>query len=254
MPRLIKRILVSQPKPANPKSPYFQLMETYGIEIDFKQFFKIEPLPVRDFRDQKIDILDHTAVVLSSRTIADHFFALLKELRLEVPEDFKYFCTSEVIAVYLQKHITVRKRKIFFPEKSSNTSDLTELIKKYNKEYYFVPTIEGHKEELFSAMEDKGIAYTRGIVSKVVNASFTDDEIKSYDMILFFSPNGVNSLFESNPGYEQGDQLIGCLGEGTLKAIEEANLRADMSVPNKEFTSITAALEHVLQGKALKHA
>lgn len=214
--------------------------------IDFKPFFTIQPVSARFFRDQKIDILEHSAVILSSRTMADHFFAILKELRVELPDEFKYFCSSEIVSLYLQKFITVRKRKIFFPEKSSNTPDLASLIRKHNKEYYFVPTTEGYRDELFQVMEEKNIAYTQGVLSKVIHTEFAEGEIESYDMILFFSPNGVNSLLQNRPNYQQGDQLIGCLGEGTLRQIEEVGLKAYISVPNKDFQSITEALDHYL--------
>lgn len=214
--------------------------------IDFKPFFTIQPVSARFFRDQKIDILEHSAVILSSRTMADHFFAILKELRVELPDEFKYFCSSEIVSLYLQKFITVRKRKIFFPEKSSNTPDLASLIRKHNKEYYFVPTTEGYRDELFQVMEEKNIAYTQGVLSKVIHTEFAEGEIESYDMILFFSPNGVNSLLQNRPNYQQGDQLIGCLGEGTLRQIEEVGLKAHISVPNKDFQSITEALDHYL--------
>lgn len=255
MSRTISRVLVSQPKPTNPKSPYFEMIKEYGVEIDFKPFFKIEPVSTRFFRDQKIDILEHTSVILNSRTMADHFFAILKELRVELPDDFKYFCSSEFISLYLQKFITVRKRKIFFPEKSSNTSDLPSLVKKHNKEIFFVPSTEGYKDDLLQVMDEKDIAYTQGILSKVINSEFADGEIESYDMILFFSPNGVNSLLENVPNYKQGNQVIGCLGEGTLRQLEERGLKVDLAVPNKEFQSITGALSHYLSTHGVdKHA
>lgn len=246
MSRQISRILVSQPKPQNPKSPYFQIMEERGVVIDFKQFFTIQPVSTRFFRDQKIDILEHSAVVLTSRTMADHFFAILKDLRIELPDDFKYFCSSEIVSLYLQKFITVRKRKIFYPEKSTNTPDLASLIKKHHKEFFFIPTTEGYKDELLQVMEEKSIAYTQGILSKVVDTVFDEGEIESYDILLFFSPNGVNSLLKNRPNYQQGEQIIGCLGEGTLRQINDLGLRADIAVPNKDFQSITEALSHYL--------
>lgn len=254
MPKIIKRVLVSQPKPSATKSPYFQLAEETGVDIQFKQLFSIVPVTAREFRDQKIDILNHTGVVLSSRTVADYFFQLAKELRVELPEDYKYFCSSEVIATYLQKHITVRKRKVFFPEKSGNIPDLTALILKYNKENYFVPTIEGQNDHLLSVLDSNHITYTSGVMSRITYTPFTKEEITGYDLLIFFSPNGVQSLFANVPDYEQGEQLVGCLGEGTLKALKEANIRVDMSVPNKEFTSINAALEHLVKSRLKKQA
>lgn len=254
MSKIIKRILVSQPKPANAKSPYFQLAEETGVEIDFKQLFSIVPVTAREFRDQKVDILSHTGVVLSSRTMADHFFQLTKELRVELPEDYKYFCSSEVIATYLQKHITVRKRKVFFPEKSGNIPDLNALILKYNKEKFFIPTIEGVSEHHLSGLEANNINFTSALMSRIVYTPVTKEEIESYDLLLFFSPNGVQSLFANVPHYSQGNQLIGCLGEGTLKALEDANIKVNMAVPNKEFTSINAALDHLVKSRLKKHA
>ncbi|MBR8713086.1 uroporphyrinogen-III synthase [Porphyromonas levii] len=253
MSKTIKRILVSQPKPANSKSPYFQLAEETGVEIDFKQLFSIVPVSAREFRDQKVDILGHTGVVLNSRTIADHFFQLVKELRVELPEDYKYFCSSEVIATYLQKHITVRKRKVFFPEKSGNIPDLAALIHKYNKERYFIPTIEGVSEQHLSDLDEQSINFTSAVMSRIVYTPVTKEEIDSYDLLIFFSPNGVQSLFASIPDYTQGDQLVGCLGEGTLRSLEEANIKVVMAVPNKDFTSINAALDHLVKSRLKKH-
>lgn len=254
MPKEIKTILVSQPKPTNEKSPYFQLMSETGVRIEFKPLFKINPVTVREFRDQKVEILDHTGVVLNSKTMSDHFFKLVKELRVELPEDYKYFCASEFIAQYLQKHITVRKRKVFFPEKNGNVGDLQSLLQKYNKERYLVPTIEGIKERFSEELLASGISHTLAVISTLEYTPLTQEEIEGYDMLILFSPNGVQSLFHSIPDYQQGDQLIGCLGEGTLKALHEANLRVDMPVPNKEFTSINAALDHFVKQNKKVHA
>lgn len=254
MSKTIKRILVSQPKPSNAKSPYYQLAEETGVEIEFKQLFSIVPITAREFRDQKVDILSHTGVVLSSRTMADHFFQLAKEIRADLPEDYKYFCSSEVIATYLQKHITVRKRKVFFPEKSGNIPDLKSLLLKYNKEDYFVPTIEGISDHHLTDLESNGIKFASAIMSRIVYTPVTKEEIESYDMLVFFSPNGVQSLFTNIPDYKQEDQIVGCLGEGTLRALEESNIKVEMAVPNKEFTSINAALEHLVKSRLKKHA
>ena len=246
---------MSQPKPSNSKSPYYQLMEETGVTIDFKQLFSIKPVASRAFRDQKIDILKHSSVVLSSRTMADHFFSLLKELRIELPEDFRYYCSSETIATYLQKHIVVRKRKVFFPEKSGGAPNLPDLLIKYSsKELYFIPTIEGQKEQLFEELNANGVTYTQGIISQLLYTTITKEEIEGYDLLLFFSPNGVESLFTNIPDYTQGEQSIACLGEGTLKALQERGLSVDMAVPNKDFTSITAALEHLVKKGLKKHA
>lgn len=256
MSKMIKRILVSQPKPASEKSPYYQIIEEAKVEINFKPFFKIKPITVRHFRDQKIDILQHTAIVLNSRTMVDHLFELFKELRLEPDASVKYFCSSEMITLYLQKYITVRKRKVFFPEKGSGTPDLLALIKKHGKETFFIPSTEGYKDDLFEQLDAEGIAYTKGILSSVEYTQFDPGEIEGYDMLLFFSPNGVQSLLENLPEYKQGHQQIGCLGEGTRRALEEHGLQVHLAVPNAQFQSITQALEHHLslqkEGKAEK--
>lgn len=255
MSRLINKVLVSQPKPSNSKSPYFQLMDETGITIDFKQLFSIKPVASREFRDQKIDILKHTSVVLSSRTMADHFFALLKELRIELPDDFRYYCSSEIIATYLQKYIVVRKRKVFFPEKTGGAPSLSSLLIKYSsKELYFIPSIEGQKEHLFEELNANGVTYTQGIISQLQFTKITKEEIQSYDLLLFFSPNGVQSLYTNIPDYTQGDQSIACLGEGTLKALQERSLKVDIAVPNKDFTSINAALEYLVKTSHKKQA
>lgn len=246
MPKTIKKILVSQPKPASEKSPYYQIIDKANVEIDFKPFFKIKPITVRQFRDQKIDILEHTAIVLNSRTMVDHLFELLKELRLELGATVKYFCSSEIITLYLQKYITVRKRKVFYPEKSSHTPDLLSLLRKHNKESFFIPTTEGYKDELFEQLDTEGITYTKAVLSSVEYTKFAPGEIESYDMLLFFSPNGVQSLLHNLPKYKQGTQQIGCLGEGTKRALEELGLEVHIAVPSPEFQSITEALDHHL--------
>ncbi len=255
MSQQIKRVLVSQPKPTNSKSPYYQLMEETGVEIVFKQLFSIAPVSARAFRDQKIDILEHTGVVLSSRAVADHFFQLVKELRIDLPEDFKYYCSSEIIATYLQKHIVVRKRKVFFPEKNVGVPDLISLLIKYSsKEKFFIPIIMGQKEHHFEELDAHDVVYTAGATSQLEYTKITAEEIDGYDLLLFFSPNGVQSLFANIPDYSQGEQMIACLGEGTLKSLEEKGLKVDIAVPNKDFTSINAALEYLVKSGVKKHA
>lgn len=248
MSKGIQRILVSQPVPQNPRSPYFQLSEQYGVEFVFKPFFKVKPISTRAFRDQKIDILDHSAVIFTSRTLVDHLFGILKGLRITLPDDFKYFCNSEVVSAYLQKYITVRKRKVFYPGKGTFANDFNELLLKYPKERFLIPsTKEFYDEELYALLESKEIKYSRIVLSETINEQFTEEEIKSFDMIIFFSPKGILSLQENLPDYKQGKQLIGCLGDKTEIAIKEAGLRVDLMAPTDEFTSIGAALEHFLE-------
>jgi len=242
----IKKVLVSQPKPATEKSPYFDIAEKFGVEIDFRPFFKVEPLTSKEFRQQKISILDHTAVVFTSRHAINHFFHLCEELRVAIPETMKYFCVTEAIAVYLQKYIVYRKRKIFFGQ-TGKVEDLAVVIGKHPKEKYLIPVSDVHKEDLISLLEAKKISYTKAVMYRTVSNDFEDNEKFDYDMLVFFSPSGISSLLKNFPNFEQKDIKIGCFGPTTAKAIKDAGLRLDMEAPTPEATSITAALEMYLK-------
>jgi len=242
----IKKVLVSQPKPATEKSPYFDIAEKFGVEIDFRPFFKVEPLTSKEFRQQKISILDHTAVVFTSRHAINHFFHLCEELRVTIPETMKYFCVTEAIAVYLQKYIVYRKRKIFFGQ-TGKVEDLAVVIGKHPKEKYLIPVSDVHKEDLISLLEAKKISYTKAIMYRTVSNDFEDNEKFDYDMLVFFSPSGISSLLKNFPNFEQKDIKIGCFGPTTAKAIKDAGLRLDMEAPTPEAPSITAALEIYLK-------
>ena len=242
----IKKVLVSQPKPATEKSPYFDIAEKFGVEIDFRPFFKVEPLTSKEFRQQKISILDHTAVVFTSRHAINHFFRLCEELRVAIPETMKYFCVTEAIAVYLQKYIVYRKRKIFFGQ-TGKVEDLAVVIGKHPKEKYLIPVSDIHKEDLISLLEAKKISYTKAVMYRTVSNDFEDNEKFDYDMLVFFSPSGISSLLKNFPNFEQKDIKIGCFGPTTAKAIKDAGLRLDMEAPTPEAPSITAALEMYLK-------
>jgi uroporphyrinogen-III synthase len=242
----IKKVLVSQPKPATEKSPYFDIAEKFGVEIDFRPFFKVEPLTSKEFRQQKISILDHTAVVFTSRHAINHFFHLCEELRVAIPETMKYFCVTEAIAVYLQKYIVYRKRKIFFGQ-TGKVEDLAVVIGKHPKEKYLIPVSDIHKEDLISLLEAKKISYTKAVMYRTVSNDFEDNEKFDYDMLVFFSPSGISSLLKNFPNFEQKDIKIGCFGPTTAKAIKDAGLRLDMEAPTPEAPSITAALEIYLK-------
>ena len=244
----IKKVLVSQPKPATEKSPYFDIAEKFGVEIDFRPFFKVEPLTSKEFRQQKISILDHTAVVFTSRHAINHFFHLCEELRVAIPETMKYFCVTEAIAVYLQKYIVYRKRKIFFGQ-TGKVEDLAVVIGKHPKEKYLIPVSDVHKEDLISLLEAKKISYTKAVMYRTVSNDFEDNEKFDYDMLVFFSPSGISSLLKNFPNFEQKDIKIGCFGPTTAKAIKDAGLRLDMEAPTPEAPSITAALEMYLKKK-----
>lgn len=242
----IKKVLVSQPKPATEKSPYFDIAEKFGVEIDFRPFFKVEPLTSKEFRQQKISILDHTAVVFTSRHAINHFFHLCEELRVAIPETMKYFCVTEAIAVYLQKYIVYRKRKIFFGQ-TGKVEDLAVVKGKHPKEKYLIPVSDIHKEDLISLLEAKKISYTKAVMYRTVSNDFEDNEKFDYDMLVFFSPSGISSLLKNFPNFEQKDIKIGCFGPTTAKAIKDAGLRLDMEAPTPEAPSITAALEMYLK-------
>ena len=242
----IKRLLVSQPKPTSEKSPYFDLAEKYGVEIEFRPFIKVEPLTSKEFRQQRISILDYSAVVLTARTGIDHFFRLCEELRVTIPETMKYFCMSESIAVYLQKYIVYRKRKIFFGA-SGKLDDLITIIAKHPKEKYLVPVSDVHKDDLRLKLEAKKIDFTEAVMYRTVSNDFKADESFDYDMLVFFSPAGISSLLKNFPNFNQKDIRIGCFGPTTAKAVKDAGLRLDVEAPTPEAPSMTAALEQYLK-------
>lgn len=242
----IKRLLVSQPKPTSEKSPYFDLAEKYGVEIEFRPFIKVEPLTSKEFRQQRISILDYSAVVFTARTGIDHFFRLCEELRVTIPETMKYFCMSESIAVYLQKYIVYRKRKIFFGA-SGKLDDLITIIAKHPKGKYLVPVSDVHKDDLRLKLEAKKIDFTEAVMYRTVSNDFKADESFDYDMLVFFSPAGISSLLKNFPNFNQKDIRIGCFGPTTAKAVKDAGLRLDVEAPTPEAPSMTAALEQYLK-------
>ena len=238
----IKKVLVSQPKPASEKSPYYDIAEKYGVKIDFRPFIKVESLSAKEFRQQKISILDHTAVIFTSRHAIDHFFTLCTELRVTIPETMKYFCMTEAIAVYLQKYIVYRKRKIFFGQ-TGKLDDLVTVIGKHAKEKYLVPVSDVHKDDLLTMLEAKKISFTKAVMYRTVSNDFSKDEKFDYDMLVFFSPAGVSSLKKNFPDFEQKEIKIGTFGSTTAQAVRDAGLRLDLEAPSVQAPSMTAALD-----------
>jgi len=238
----IKKVLVSQPKPASDKSPYYDIAEKYGVKIDFRPFIKVESLSAKEFRQQKVSILDHTAIVFTSRHAIDHFFTLCTDLRVTIPETMKYFCTSEQVALYIQKYVQYRKRKIFFGA-TGKFVDLIPTIVKHKTEKYFVPMSDVHNDEIKNALDARGIQHTEAVMYRTVSNDFTEDEKFDYDMLLFFSPAGISSLLKNFPHFEQKDIAIGCFGPATAKAVKDAGLRLDLEAPTVETPSMTAALD-----------
>lgn len=238
----IKKVLVSQPKPASEKSPYFEIAEKYGVKIDFRPFIKVESLTAKEFRQQKVSILDHTAVVFTSRHAIDHFFNLCTELRVTIPETMKYFCTSEAISLYIQKYVQYRKRKVFFGA-TGKFQDLLPLIVKHSGEKYFIPMSDVHNDEIKNALDQNKIQHTEAVMYRTVSNDFTPEEKFDYDMLVFFSPSGIQSLLKNFPNFEQGDIAIGCFGPTTAKAVKDAGFRLDLEAPTAEAPSMTAALD-----------
>ena len=242
----IKKILVSQPKPSSEKSPYFDIAEKYGTTIDFRPFIKVEGVAAKEFRQQKISILDFTAIVFTARTAIDHFFRLCDELRITTPETMKYFCMTEAIAVYLQKYIVYRKRKVFFGQ-TGKSEDLVTVINKHNKEKYLLPVSDVHKEDMMNLLDIKKIDYTKAVMYRTVSNDFEENEKFDYDLLLFFSPAGIASLMKNFPNFDQQDIKIGTFGPTTAKAVRDAGLRLDIEAPTAEAPSMTAALELYLK-------
>ena len=238
----IKKVLVSQPKPSSDKSPYFDIAEKYGVEIVFRPFIKVEGVAAKEFRQQKVSILAHTAVVFTSRHAIDHFFTLCTELRVTIPETMKYFCTSEQIALYIQKYVQYRKRKVFFGA-TGKFADLMPSIVKHYSEKYLVPLSDVNTDEIKNALDAKKIQHSEAVMYRTVSNAFTPEEKFDYDMLLFFSPAGIQSLLKNFPEFDQKDMAIGCFGPATAKAVKDAGLRLDLEAPTVEAPSMTAALD-----------
>ena len=238
----INKILVSQPKPATEKSPYYDIAEKYGVEIVFRPFIKVESLSAKEFRQQKVSILDHTAIIFTSRHAIDHFFSLCADLRVTVPETMKYFCTSEQVALYIQKYVQYRKRKVFYGA-TGKFVDLMPAIIKHSGEKYFVPMSDVHTNEIKDSLDNKNIQHTEAVMYRTVSNDFTPEESFDYDMLLFFSPAGINSLLKNFPGFDQKDIAIGCFGPTTAKAVKDAGLRLDLEAPTTDAPSMPAALD-----------
>lgn len=240
----VNKILVSQPRPATEKSPYFGIAEKHNVQIDFCSFIKVEGVTAKEFRQQKVSILDHTAIVFLSRHAIDHFFTLCKELRVTIPDDMKYFCLSETISLYIQKYVQYRKRKVHFG--NGHIQDLEPLFAKYKTEKFFVPASNVHNDELNVLFDKYGIQHSQAEMYRTVSTEIAPEYIKSFDMLIFFSPHGIDSLKKNAPDYEQGEQLIACFGNVTAEYIKEHGLRLDLEAPSAAATNMPAALDAYL--------
>ena len=238
---MVKKILVSQPKPTSDKSPYFDIEKKYGVQIVFRPFIKVESLTPREFRAQKITILDHTAVIFTSRHAIDHFFNLCKEMRIVIPEDMKYFCITETVALYIQKYVQYRKRKVFFGT-TGKINDLLPQMIKHKTEKFFMPISDVHTSDIEELMASKNLALTEGVMYRTVSNDFAEGEPFDYDMLIFFSPSGIASLLKNFPNFKQDKIAIGTFGTNTAKAAKDAGLTVNLEAPTPQFASITAAL------------
>ena len=238
---MIKKILVSQPKPSSERSPYYDIAERMNVEIVFRPFIKVQGITPKEFRAQKISILDHTAVVFTSRHAIDHFFTLCKEMRVAIPEDMKYFCITETVALYIQKYVQYRKRKIFFGE-TGKIDDLVPLMAKHKTEKYFIPTSDVHTSQFGEMLDAKKLVHSEGIMYRTVSNDFQEGEPFDYDLLIFFSPRGIQALLKNFPNFKQDKISIGTFGPATAKAVQDAGLRLDFGAPSPEYPSITSAL------------
>ncbi len=245
---MIKKILVSQPKPSSEKSPYFDIAEKYNVELVFRPFIKVEGLEPKEFRAQKINILDFTAVVFTSRHAIDHYFTLAKQMRIAIPEDMKYFCVTETISLYIQKYVQYRKRKVFFGS-TGKIDDLLPTMVKHKTEKYLVPMSDVNSGSVASLLESKKLHHRECVMYRTVSNDFTPQEVKDfdYDMLVFFSPSGIESLTKNFPEFDQGKVAIATFGPATAKAARDAGLRLDLEAPSAQYPSMTAALQHYLQ-------
>ncbi len=243
---MVKKILVSQPKPSSEKSPYYDIARQREVEIVFRPFVKVVSVSPREFRAQKINILDYTAIVFTSRNAIDHFFHLCQEMRVAIPEDMKYFCITETVALYIQKYVQYRKRKVFYGS-TGKIDDLIPLMVKHKTERYFTPLSDVHNDEIKNKLDSKKLTHIEGIMYRTVSNDFEEGEPFDYDMLVFFSPSGIQSLFHNFPDFKQGERVIATFGANTAKAAAEAGLNVGLEAPTPQFPSITAALNDYLK-------
>lgn len=243
----IKNILISQPQPQN-SSPYTEIISKYGVNIDFRPFFKMEPLTAKEFRTQKINILDFSAIVFTARTTIDAFFHLCEELRVAVPETMKYFCVSEAIAFYLQKYIVYRKRKIFFGN-GTQSSIIDAIGTKHKDEKFLIATADNNKNDVHKLFSKTKFKFDSAVFVKTTNNDLSDLTLSKYQMTVFYSPSDVKSLLENLPDFKQGDLQIATFGPATAKAVKEAGLEIAIMAPSPQVPSIAKALELYLEKK-----
>jgi uroporphyrinogen-III synthase len=242
--------LVSQPKPEGPKSPYYDLAEKYKLKIDFRPFIHVEGVAAQEFRQQKINISEHTAIILTSKNAVDHFFRIAEEMRFVVPDTMKYFCISEVVAKSLQKYVTYRKRKIFFGKQT--IEELVELMKKHKGEKFLLPCTDILRDKIPITLEEQKINFSKAILYRTVASDLSDLKNVYYDMLVFFSPGGIESLFKNFPDFKQNETKIAAFGPTTANAVVKHNLRLDVHAPQPNAPSMTGAIELFVKEQSKK--
>lgn len=249
-----RKILITQPRPESDKSPYFDLGRRYDVEMDFQPFIKLEAIPAKEFRKQKIDIQAHSAVILTSRNAIDHFFRMCEEMRVTVSQDTKYFCITEAVALYLQKFILYRKRKVFYGADGTNKS-LFDAINKHksNEKFLYVCSENQQDSEITGWLKSNNCDFSLAFMYRTVSNDVKDIlKSNSYDVICFFTPSGVKSLFDNLPKYKQNGTVIGAFGSNTSKAVEEAGLKLSIKAPLPQAPSMVAALDQFLSAETKK--
>ncbi|MBL4708316.1 MAG: uroporphyrinogen-III synthase [Flavobacteriales bacterium] len=241
----VKTILVSQPKPETEKSPYFDLSDKCKVKVDFRSFIHVEGVDSKEFRQQKISIQDYGAIIFTSRNAVDHFFRMAEEVRYSVPDDLKYFCISESTAYYLQKYVVYRKRKIFHGRQTM--SDLLPLIKKHKDEKFLLPCADILKKDIPELLKKNNIDFDQAMLYRTVCSDLSDLADVNYDVLVFFSPAGITSLYENFPNFKQNDTKIAVFGATTAKAAENAGLEINIAAPKPEAPSMTMALEQYIK-------
>jgi uroporphyrinogen-III synthase len=241
----VKTILVSQPKPETEKSPYFDLAEKYKLKIDFRPFIQVEGVNARDFREQKVDLTKFTGVIFTSKTGVDHYFRIAEETRFKVPETMKYFCLSEAIAFYLQKYVVYRKRKIFYGK--STISELAEILKKHKNEQFLLPCSDILRQDIPNTLNAAALPFTKVVLYRTVAADLSDLTDVKYDLLVFFSPSGIESLFKNFPKFKQNTTRIAAFGPTTANAVLKHNLRLDIHAPQPAAPSMTMAIEQFIK-------
>jgi uroporphyrinogen-III synthase len=250
--KTVKKVLITQPKPEGDKSPYFDLARKYNLMLDFHPFIIVEGIPAKEFRKQKIDIASYSAVIFTSRNAIDHFFRICDEMKVSISQETKYFCITEAVALYLQKFILYRKRKVFYSADGTNKSLFDVINKHKDNEKFLYPCSESFDSEITNWLKVHNCGYATPVLYRIISNDITEVMARNYDLICFFTPGGVRSLLENFPKFKQNGTAIGAFGANTFKAAEEAGLVLDIKAPQPQAPSMVSAIEIYLTALAKK--